>query len=126
MWITDQLYRDLGILAKSKPGQFLFTDRNGNQLSSDGLYQRVRWCMEKAGIKGKKLGPYAFRHTFVTNIIADSGDLALAKELAGHTRIETTMKYTHLAAGQIAQGYGKFNPEHRNGKGQAPAKVEGE
>ena len=119
IWITPHLYHDLQKLAASKPDQYLFTDRNGKQLTKDGLYQRVQWYMKKAGIKGKKLGPYAFRHTFVTNLIADSGDVAMAQKLAGHTRIETTMKYTHLADKHIAQGYDKFNPEHRkSGKGE--------
>ncbi len=113
VWITDHIYHDLQVVVASKPGEYIFTDRDGNPLSKDGLYQRVAWCMKKAGIKGQKRGPYAFRHTFITNIIADSGDLALAKELAGHERIETTLKYTHLAPKHIAQGYGQFNPEHR-------------
>jgi len=118
VWITDQLHHDLQVIAASKPGEYIFTDRNGNQLSSDGLYQRVAWCMKKAGIKGKKRGPYAFRHTFITNILADSKNLKLAQELAGHSQIATTLRYTHLAPKDIAQDYGKFNPEHRlEGKG---------
>jgi len=117
IWITDQMYDDLKTLAASKHDGYLFTDKNGNQLRKDGLYQRVAWCMKKTGIKGKKLGPYAFRHTFITDVIADSGDLNLAKELAGHSKIATTERYTHLAPAHIADGFAKFNPEHRdNGK----------
>jgi len=116
IWITNQIYDDLKLLAAGKPG-YLFTDKNGNQLRKDGLYQRVAWCMKKAGLKGKKLGPYTFRHTFITDVIADSGDMALAQKLAGHSKIATTERYTHLAPAHIAQGFGKFNPEHReNGK----------
>lgn len=119
IWITPQMYDDLMTLAASKPGsKYLFTDSNGNGLRTDGLYHRVRKCMDKAGIKGQKRGPYAFRHTFITNVVADSDNVALAKELAGHSKIETTMRYTHLTGKRIADGYAQFNPEHRTNGGE--------
>ncbi|MBA7494208.1 Tyrosine recombinase XerD [subsurface metagenome] len=110
VWITDQLYHDLQTLAASKPGEYIFTDRRGKPLRKEGLFHRVQLCMKKAGIRGKKLGPYAFRHTFITGVITESGDLMLAKELAGHSRISTTERYTHLAPKHIAQGYAKLHP----------------
>ena len=121
VWITDQLYNDLMALAASKRSKYIFPDRNGNQLGKSGLYHRVQKCMKKAGIKGKKQGPYRFRHTFVTDVLTDSGDLALAQKLAGHSKISTTERYSHLAARHIADGFARFNPEHRlNGASEEP------
>jgi len=113
VWITDDICQELQLVVKAKSSEHIFTDRQGNALSKDGLFQRVEACMKKAGIKGKKRGPYAFRHTFITNIIADSGDLMLAKNLAGHTKVSTTERYTHLADTHTAGGFDRFNPEHR-------------
>jgi site-specific recombinase XerD len=40
------------------------------------------------------------RHSFISNLVASGVDLRTVKELAGHSNIQTTMKYAHLAKGQ--------------------------
>ncbi|MDQ3004157.1 MAG: tyrosine-type recombinase/integrase, partial [Chloroflexota bacterium] len=40
---------------------------------------------------------HSLRHYFITNIWAKTGDAALAKELARHESIQTTMRYTHIS-----------------------------
>ena len=40
------------------------------------------------------------RHTFASWLLAQEGDLKLVQETLGHTRIETTARYTHLLVGR--------------------------
>jgi len=50
---------------------------------------------KKAGIT-RQLPPYAFRHSFVTNLLGAGGDLKATSEIVGHSRIDTTTRiYQH-------------------------------
>jgi site-specific recombinase XerD len=40
--------------------------------------------------------PHSFRHYFVTNVLMKTGDITVTKELARHTQLSTTKRYTHL------------------------------
>lgn len=64
---------------------------------------RVQECLgdEKAGT----ITPHSFRHYFVTIILGKSGNLKLAQELARHTNISVTQRYSHLAKDELDQKY---------------------
>lgn len=49
--------------------------------------------------------PHSFRHYFVTTILLSSGNLKLAQELARHTNIAVTQRYTHLSDDELDQKY---------------------
>jgi integrase/recombinase XerC len=50
----------------------------------------------EAGVDPATIRVHDFRHYFVTVVLASSGNLKLAQELARHERIETTGRYAHL------------------------------
>ena len=49
--------------------------------------------------------PHSFRHYFVTTILLSSGNLKLAQELARHTNIAVTQRYSHLNDGELDRQY---------------------
>ena len=49
--------------------------------------------------------PHSFRHYFVTTILVSSGNLKLAQELARHTNIAVTQRYSHLSDDELDQKY---------------------
>lgn len=49
--------------------------------------------------------PHSFRHYFVTTILMSSGNLKLAQELARHTNIAVTQRYTHLSDDELDRKY---------------------
>jgi site-specific recombinase XerD len=50
--------------------------------------------------------PHSFRHYFVTSVLLGSGgDMRLAQELARHSNIATTQRYTHLTDDRLDKGY---------------------
>jgi len=65
---------------------------------------------KRAGIQ-KKITPHIFRHTFLTNLIKNGCSLAVLQRLAGHARIQTTIKFyarlddTDLIAGKQKLDY---------------------
>lgn len=52
--------------------------------------KRLKGC----GIK-KKVQPYSCRHSFITNALANGGDLFAVQDIVGHTDSRSTEKYAH-------------------------------
>ncbi len=56
--------------------------------------------------KSKTITPHSFRHYFVTMVWQKSGgNIKLAQELARHTNIQMTQRYTHLSDSELDAGY---------------------
>ena len=49
--------------------------------------------------------PHSFRHYFVTIILKRTGNLRITQELARHSNIATTVRYTHLTNAELDQAY---------------------
>jgi site-specific recombinase XerD len=52
-----------------------------------------------------KITPHSFRHYFVTSVLRGSGNLKLAQELARHSNIQVTQRYTHLSNEELDKAY---------------------
>ena len=67
----------------------------GGPLTPAGLRTVFRYHRELTGVTGGH--PHALRHTFGT-VLAEAGvDLAVMQALLGHTHVDTTARYVHLA-----------------------------
>ncbi len=70
-------------------------------ITMEGLKTEFRRARKRAGMKSSKADPlmgYRFhdnRHTGITRLVRDSGNLKLGQKLARHASIATTMKYAH-------------------------------
>jgi site-specific recombinase XerD len=60
-------------------------------LSKRSVDDVVRGLGEDAGVK---LSAHILRHTFLTRMVRQASDLVLVAELAGHRRLETTLRYS--------------------------------
>jgi site-specific recombinase XerD len=98
----------------NKPKIWLFNGKHKNKIwcefstkySQKGVQWVIKSAAKTAGIK-KDINVHTLRHTFATHMLEDGLDIISIKELLGHSRIETTLTYLHIA--QISRK-DKFSP----------------
>lgn len=91
---------------KKSPSQRLFQ----SALSVRTLH---RWCSSWARFfpdSDLKIHPHLLRHSIATHLLRRGLALPEIQQLLGHTRLETTQKYTHLDLQDLMRAYDKNMP----------------
>jgi integrase/recombinase XerD len=74
-------------------------NRNGGRLdtrlTTDGIYQLIKFYGKKVGIGVDRFGPHAARATAATNALDAGADIAKVQEWLGHANISITRVYDH-------------------------------
>ncbi|MGW4126474.1 tyrosine-type recombinase/integrase [Nocardia sp. NPDC004711] len=100
-----QAYLFLERPESSSPRVFLVSKgpHRGQPLTAAGLRTIFRY---HRGLSGVAAGnPHALRHSFGT-ALADAGvDLAVMQALLGHTHVDTTARYIHLAPKRVKEEF---------------------
>lgn len=86
------------------PTMWLFNGRpNGraggdfdSRYSNRGIQWAVKQAAKQVGII-KNISVHTLRHTFATHLLEDGLDIVSIKDLLGHSRIDTTLIYLHVA-----------------------------
>jgi len=93
-------------------GELILTT-DGGRLSYDGL----RHIMQRFGkrVDIPRLHAHLFRHTFAVRYLMNGGDVMSLRLLLGHTSLEVTKMYIHLAESHIQIQHHKFSPVARLG-----------
>ena len=73
-----------------------FTNQKGNALSDQTLRRSINKYCKLAAIK-LHITPHMFRHTFATSLLEADVDIRYIQEMLGHSSINTTQIYTHVA-----------------------------
>ena len=107
--ISDETRCLLLQVAALSPDDYVFHGHKGS-ITRHLIYAIVRRTLEKAGIKGPKLGPHRLRHAFGKNFLVQGGDLRSLQEIMGHADIETTQKYATLNLTDIVKKHQNFSP----------------
>ncbi len=107
--ISDETRRLLLQIAATRMDDHVFHGHKG-PITRHLIYAIVRRHMEKAGIKGPKMGPHRIRHAFGKNYLVEGGDLRSLQEIMGHADIKTTEKYASLNLTDIIKKHRKFSP----------------
>jgi len=80
------------------------------RLLPGAIQSELKWACEDLGILYRS--PHKFRHTRATHIIAETGNIALAQQFLGHRRVETTMRYVHMAPELMAKNLPSVDMGH--------------
>ncbi len=85
---------------------FVFPHKDGGKTKAKLRLQLIK-IAQKAGIENlTKL--HSFRHTFASHLVMNGVDLPSIQKLMGHSDIQTTMIYAHLAPDHLADAVDKL------------------
>jgi integrase/recombinase XerC len=96
-------------VAKDKPTERLFVNRQGKPISVPGVRWIINQYAERSGL-GKNIHPHALRHSFATHLVNSGCDIRVVQELLGHASISTTQRYTHVSTERLKNVYKKAHP----------------
>lgn len=100
---------------RAKAQLFLATD--GEALTYVGLAKAIKRLGLISGVT--RLHPHLFRHTFAVNYLMNGGDVMTLKLILGHTTLDVTQVYMHLAEAHVKIQHDRFSPVDRMGIGNA-------
>lgn len=87
-------------LDAERPYVWLFNGKNSKgqlqQFSATGVQWVIKEAVKRAGIK-KHVTSHVLRHTYATHLLEMGLDIMSLKELLGHSDIQTTLIYLHIA-----------------------------
>lgn len=84
-------------LTSLKPKIYLFEGQTpGEPMGERSIQYVVVEALKRTNIK-KAVSMHTLRHSFATHLLEDGLDLHSIQRLLGHTRIETTLVYIHIA-----------------------------
>lgn len=98
-----------GRLLKKRKNNYLFLSVYGDKLSRNAVKERFRHYLLKLFPK-KSYTVHTLRHSCATHLLEAGADLRYVKELLGHSSVETTVIYTHVAVENLKKLYRLYHP----------------
>lgn len=96
--LSGQLLQWLSNYIKNeKPVKFLFNSRRGKAVGKPYIRSVLNEAVKVAGIIKPRICMHTLRHSYATHLLEDGLNIVAIKELLGHSRIEATMVYLHVA-----------------------------
>jgi site-specific recombinase XerD len=108
--IASNIKQPLKDYCEGLDSEFLFKTNNAT-----GFINSSAWCdafhkrLKRAGIVRRQgLTVYSLRHSFITNLLEEDVAFPRVMQLAGHSRAETTLRYTHLCVKNLRTAVDKL------------------
>jgi integrase/recombinase XerD len=92
----ELLQKEYDILLK-EPGELLFTSPSGKIYTERAIHYMVKSTLEHADIQKNKMGPHLLRHSYASYLASNGVPVTKIQKLLGHSDINTTMIYVHIA-----------------------------
>ncbi|SFS47445.1 tyrosine-type recombinase/integrase [Marininema halotolerans] len=92
---------------------FLFINIDNNPIAVRSVQDEIKKVGDISGIKGVRVSPHTFRHTFAKFYILNGGDAFSLQQILGHTSLDVVRLYVSLFGTDIAGQHRKFSPLDR-------------
>jgi len=85
---------------KYEPKEYLFEGQSGGRYSSESASKLFKRAVERSGVN-KSATLHTLRHSFATHLLEQGVSIVHIQKLLGHSNINTTMIYTHIAKADL-------------------------
>lgn len=92
---------------------YLFVNIDNKPLAVRSLQEDIADYGVQAGIKGVRVSPHTFRHTFSKMYIMAGGDIYSLQKILGHTSLEMVRNYVNLFGVDIVKKHRQYSPLDR-------------
>lgn len=75
----------------------IFTGNNLNAISAKTIWYGIKALAKDSGVLREKAYPHSFRHLFAKEYMRVSGDISELADMLGHSKIDTTWRYTRTS-----------------------------
>jgi integrase/recombinase XerD len=106
-------YIDMERRARNPSVRQVFVSKQGEPFLSTAATHLVVKLAKGANVRASKYGPHTFRHTFAVEFIRSGGDAFALQRLLGHTTLDMTRRYVHLAKSDLRAAHKRFAPGDR-------------
>ena len=91
------------------PAEPLFKSRQGNRISINAIDYLIRQIGAEAGVE---MSAHKLRHCCLSSLVRQGIDIVIVAEIAGHSRLETTRRYSLPSAAVKVAAMEKLNYSH--------------
>ena len=91
----------------------VFLNRDGTPFKSTTATQHLGKIANRVGVKSARKSAHMWRHSFAVEYIRAGGDAFTLQMILGHSSLEMTRKYVHLAQTDLREAHRKFSPGNR-------------
>ncbi|MFS8630403.1 MAG: tyrosine-type recombinase/integrase [Bacillales bacterium] len=92
------------------PHDYLFVNINNEPMKKRSMQDEIRKIGLEAGIKGVRVSPHTFRHTFAKFYIMNGGDVFSLQKILGHSTLEMCQIYVSMFGTDLAKQHSKYSP----------------
>lgn len=106
----------------ARPAHWLFPSwRTGRHIVAESLQGACRDAWLRSGLR-KRVTAHTLRHSFATHLLENGTDIRIIQVLLGHSRLETTARYTAVSPQVVATTLSPLDNLERNAKPQRKGK----
>jgi integrase/recombinase XerD len=88
----------------------IFLTYFGDEFKPSVLRERLREYRKSANIKGVRVSPHTFRHTFAKFYILNGGDPFTLQRILGHSSMEMVRKYIQMSNEDVKVQHSQYSP----------------
>jgi integrase/recombinase XerD len=108
-WIEKYLADVRPQLAVPPDEGFVFLTHHGGPFEINSLTEMIRVFVDRAEV-GKKGAVHLWRHTMATLMLEGGADVRYVQAMLGHSKLETTAIYTHVAIRKLKEIHTRTHP----------------